>query len=160
MTLNPYSRPGKKLSEVNALVVHYVGNPGTSAIANRNYFEHLWLPTCNPAGTKASSHFIVGLQGEVIQCIPTTEIAYANYPRNGDTVSVEVCHPDAGGEFSETTYSAVIRLLADLCRYYGLDSEDLLRHYDVSGKLCPRYYAENEDAWVQLKADVQALLND
>jgi len=160
LTLNPYSRPGKKLTEVNALVVHYVANPGSSALGNRNYFEHLWLLPRNPSGTKASSHFIVGLQGEVLQCIPTTEIAYANYPRNWDTVSIEVCHPDETGQFSDVTYNSLVKLLADLCRNLGLDSEDLLRHYDVSGKNCPKYYVENEAAWLQLKADVQALLDE
>ena len=41
LTPNEYSRPGKELKEVNAIVVHYVGNPGTTAAQNRNYFENL-----------------------------------------------------------------------------------------------------------------------
>jgi len=160
LTLNPYSRPGKRLTEVKAVVIHYVANPGSSAIANRNYFEHLWLPPCNPSGTKASSHFIVGLSGEVIQCIPTTEIAYANYPRNFDTVSIEVCHPDATGQFSDVTYRAAVRLAADLLEAYGLDEEALIRHYDVSGKNCPKYYVENEEAWLRFKSDAASLLSE
>ena len=31
---------------------------------------------------------------------------------------------------------------------------DVIRHYDVTGKYCPKYYVENEDAWAALKADV------
>ena len=31
LTPNPYSRPQKELKQVNGVVVHYVGNPGTTA---------------------------------------------------------------------------------------------------------------------------------
>ena len=62
LTVNEWSRPGDPLERVNGIVLHYVGNPGTSAQANRNYFESL---SDGAAGTYASSHFIVGLEGEV-----------------------------------------------------------------------------------------------
>ena len=38
LTVNPYSRPGTKLAAVNSIVVHYIGNPGTTAQQNRDYF--------------------------------------------------------------------------------------------------------------------------
>lgn len=41
LTVNPYSRPGTKLAAVNSIVVHYIGNPGTTAQQNRDYFESL-----------------------------------------------------------------------------------------------------------------------
>ena len=41
LPVNPYSRPGTKLEEVNAIVIHYVGNPGTTAAQNRSYFENI-----------------------------------------------------------------------------------------------------------------------
>ena len=154
LTVNPYSRPGDELKTIRGVVIHYVGNPGTSAQANRNYFESL------SAGTDevyASSHFIVGLEGEVLQCVPLTEIAYASNSRNEDTVSIEVCHPDETGEFSAVTYGSVVKLTAWLCETFHLDPEtDVIRHYDVTGKICPRYYVENEDAWAALKDDVAA----
>lgn len=155
LTKNAYSRPGTALTEVNDIVIHYVANPGTSAQANRNYFENLRISANNPEGVKASAHFIVGLDGEVVQCIPLTEIAYANYPRNEDTVSIEVCHPDETGQFSETTYRAVVKLTADLLEQYQLDASHVIRHHDVSGKSCPKYYVEHEDAWLQLKQDIE-----
>ena len=74
LPVNPWSRPGTPLEEINAVVIHYVGNPGTTAKANRDYFAALAL---GRDGTYASSHFVVGLEGEVIQCIPLTEVAYA-----------------------------------------------------------------------------------
>ena len=87
LTVNQWSRPGTELEKIDGVVIHYVGNPGTTARANRNYFESL---SSGLENTYASSHFIVGLEGEVVQCIPLTEVAYASNTRNGDTVSVEV----------------------------------------------------------------------
>ena len=154
LTVNPYSRPGDALEKINGVVVHYVGNPGTTAHANRNYFQSL---SSGRENTYASSHFIVGLDGEVIQCVPLTEIAYASNTRNGDTVSVEVCHPDETGEFSPVTYDRTVELTAWLCRAFELDPEtDVIRHYDVTGKECPRYYVEHPEAWDVFRADVAA----
>ena len=149
---NRWSRPGTELTEINGVVIHYVGNPGTSAEANRNYFASL---SSGRENTFASSHFIVGLEGEVIQCIPLTEIAYASRDRNGDTVAIEVCHPDATGEFSTVTYDRVVELTAWLCSQFDLKPEkDVIRHYDVTEKLCPLYYVEHPEAWDAFRADV------
>lgn len=152
LTVNPYSRPGEALEKINGVVIHYVGNPGTTAHANRNYFESL---SSGKEDTYASSHFIVGLDGEVIQCVPLTEVAYASNTRNGDTVSIEVCHPDETGEFSPVTYDRLVELTAWLCRTFRLEPEtDVIRHYDVTGKECPKYYVEHPEAWDAFRADV------
>ena len=154
--VNDWSRPGTPLEDINAVVIHYVGNPGTTAKANRNYFASL---ASGKEGTYASSHFVVGLEGEVVQCVPLTEVAYASNTRNGDTVSIEVCHPDETGEFSPVTYGRCVELAAWLCREFKLDPEtDVIRHYDVTGKECPLYYVEHPEAWERLKADVAAEL--
>ena len=154
--VNDWSRPGTPLEDINAVVIHYVGNPGTTARANRNYFASL---ASGKEGTYASSHFVVGLEGEVVQCVPLTEVAYASNGRNGDTVSIEVCHPDETGEFSPVTYGRCVELAAWLCREFKLDPEtDVIRHYDVTGKECPLYYVEHPEAWERLKADVAAEL--
>ena len=89
LTVNEWSRPGTSLEKINGVVIHYVGNPGTTAQANRNYFESL---ASGAEGTYASSHFVVGLEGEVIQCVPLTEVAYASNERNGDTAT-SCCKP-------------------------------------------------------------------
>ena len=154
--VNDWSRPSTPLEDINAVVIHYVGNPGTTAKANRNYFASL---SSGEEGTYASSHFVVGLEGEVVQCVPLTEIAYASNGRNGDTVSIEVCHPDETGEFSPVTYDRVVELTAWLCREFKLDPEtDVIRHYDVTGKICPKYYVEHPEAWGTFRSDVAAEL--
>ena len=155
---NQWSRPGDPLEKISGVVIHYVGNPGTSAQANRSYFASLAQGTDE---IYASAHFIVGLEGEVIQCVPLTEIAYASNSRNDDTVSIEVCHPDETGEFSSVTYDRVVELTSWLCETFRLDpAEDVIRHYDVTGKNCPKYYVENPEAWAAFLADVEAAMYD
>lgn len=150
LTPNMYSRPETPVGTITGIVIHYVANPGTSAIDNRNYFEGLK----DSHETYASSHFIVGLEGEIVQCIPTSEVAYASNERNSDTVSIEVCHPDETGKFKNVTYDSLVELTGWLCEYLHVPVENVIRHYDVTGKLCPLYYVEHEDAWVQFKDDV------
>ena len=159
LTPNEYSRPQKPLEEVNGIVVHYVANPCSTALENRNYFESLK----NQSGTSAtsvSSHFVIGLEGEVVQCIPLDEVAYASNNRNSDTISIECCHPDESGKFYDSTYQSLVNLSAYLCREFELDAEDVIRHYDVTGKECPKYFVDHEDKWGQFHKDVETALKD
>lgn len=150
LTPNSYSRPQTRLKKVKGIVIHYVANPGSSAMANRNYFEGLAIS----GATYASSHFVVDLDGSIVQCIPLNEIAYASNGRNNDTISIEVCHPDSSGKFSKATYNTLLSLVSWLAGEYNLSSDDIIRHYDVTGKNCPKYYVENEDAWMEFKEDL------
>lgn len=154
LTVNQYSRPGTKLKQVKNIVVHWVGNANSTAIANRNYFESL-----KERKSFASSHYIIGLQGEIIRCVPENEIAYHANNANSYSIGIEVCHPDWQGKFSETTYKSLISLLADLCKRYNLEpTKAIIRHYDVTKKLCPKYYVENNGAWLQVKQDVKVAM--
>mgnify|MGYP004457787207 FL=1 len=152
LTPNPYSRPQIPVEQVNYIAIHYTANPGSTAMSNRNYFENLATTQEN----KVSSHFVVGLDGEVVQCIPTSEMSYATNARNVDTISIECCHPDETGQFNDETYNSAVKLTAWLCTRFGLNSDQVIRHYDVTGKDCPKYYVENPDAWFQMKSDIAA----
>ena len=125
LDINEYSRPGIESDGITGIVIHYTANPGSTAQENRDYFEGLK----DSHETSASSNFVVGLEGEIIQCVPTWEVAYASNERNKDTISIECCHPDETGSL-------------------------VIRHYDVTGKNCPKYFVENEEAWANFKEDV------
>ena len=146
------ARTGEKLAAVRGIVIHYVGNPGSTAQGNRDYFDS---PT-----TEVSAHFVVGLDGEILQCLPLAEKSAASNHRNSDTISIETCHPDETGKFTDVTYASLVRLTAYLCERFSLDTDDVIRHYDVTGKLCPLYYVEHEDAWEKLRADIGEAIRD
>lgn len=138
------------------MVVHYTANPGSTAQNNRDYFENLK----DTHETKVSSNFVVGLEGEIIQCVPTAEVAYASNNRNNDSVSIECCHPDETGKFQDATYQSLVELVAFLCGKFDLGMDDIIRHYDVTGKNCPKYFVEHEDAWESFKADVAKYIQE
>lgn len=151
LTVSEYSRPGDSLSEVKNIFVHYTANLNTSAAQNRNYFEHL---KDNHDVPGASAHFIIGIEGEILQIIPLDEMAYAVQTRNEDSISIECCYKYENGQFTQETYDSLIKLLAWLADTYELEPDDILRHYDCGGKKCPLYYVDHEDAWRILKRDV------
>lgn len=156
LTVNEYSRPGISTDGVKGVVVHYTANPGSTAQNNRDYFENLKDTKDN----QVSSNFVVGMEGEIIQCIPTSEIAYASNSRNHDTVSIECCHPDETGKFTEDTYQSLVELVAFLCGKFDLTTEDVIRHYDVTGKECPKYFVDHEDEWQAFKENVAKYIQE
>lgn len=161
LSIHEDSRPGYKLWSVKNIVVHYVANPGSTADQNWRYFEN------NKPGT--SAHFIIGLNGEIIQCMPLDEVAWAIGTKEGNytSISIECCHPDDSGQFTEATYESLVKLVSWLCNEFDLDKDDVLRHYDyprqaswgVWHKQCPLYYANDDDPashqrWEAFKEDL------
>lgn len=160
LTPNKYSRPQIPLKSVKKVVLHYVGNPNTSAQANRNYFENLKNQIPDSTGKYrlnkdgsymmykgervtlnwVSSQYIVGLNGEILRCVPENEVAYCSNQANTYSISIECCHPDASGKFTDATTSSAAELCAYLLKKYGLSVDDLIRHYDVTGKQCPLWF--------------------
>jgi N-acetylmuramoyl-L-alanine amidase len=170
LTVNPFSRPGKPLRSVRGIVIHWVGNAGSSALANQHYFASLQGQSLADAATRyASAHFIVGIQGEVIQCIPTNEMAYhvgakryttealgrlGPYP-NTCTWGIELCHPDASGQFTEASRESAVHLCARLCVQQGLlVHRDIWTHHGITGKYCPKYFVDVPGEFERFKAEV------
>jgi N-acetylmuramoyl-L-alanine amidase len=160
LTINPYSRPGKPLAAVRGIVLHWVANPKTTAMNNRNYFENL---KTGAEGRYASAHFVIGLEGEVVQCLLENEIGYhvgaqpkdykaraikelSSYPNNC-TIGIELCHTNWDCEFTALTLKAAKELILELCERYGLGRGNIYRHYDITGKDCPRFFVKHGDEW-------------
>ena len=157
LTINPYSRSGEKQNNITDIIIHYVGNAGSSAMANRNYFENLQYTH----KTYASSHYIVGLNGEIIRCIPDDEVAFhsGSYSENRKSIGIENCHPNVDGKFNEQTYNTLVELCAELCKKYNNGINNVKTHNMITGKICPKYYVEHNDAWEQLKQDINNKIN-
>lgn len=152
LTINEFSRPGLSLTETpQYIVIHYTANPGSTAQNNRDYFENLK----DTQQTYASAQFVIGLEGEIIQCVPCNEMSYCSNSLNEKCISIEMCHPDEWGNFNDATYNNCVYLVAHLMNYYHMDMDQLIRHYDVTGKNCPRYFVEHEDRWEVFKGYVE-----
>jgi N-acetylmuramoyl-L-alanine amidase len=175
LTVNPFSRPGKKLSDVKAIVMHWTANAGSTARQNRDYFESLKNQSLNDASARyASAHFIVGLSGETAQCIPSEEMAYhvgakiyrpqalgrlGHYPNNC-CIGIELCHPGLDGRFAIETLNAAAELCGLLCIQTGLNPlADIWRHYDITGKDCPKWFVERPEEFEEFKQIVVSAVN-
>ena len=148
------------------IVVHYVANPGSTAMANRNFFEN------GSGGKGLSSHYIVGLQGEVIRCIPETEAAvhagaaftsaYLDQAKKNNSIyySIEACNTAPDSKLTDITNTSLIELCADICVRHGFDPrKNLFTHNQVTGKPCPLYFVKHPEEWEEFKQDVQSIIS-
>jgi len=157
-------RPQKKLIGVRGIVLHYTAWPNGSAKRVRDDFA---------LGARyASAHYIVD-PGTVIRALPENEMAYhvgavkyepealtwlGHYPNNC-TLGIEMCINKAG-DIEGDTYRNVVSLCVELMRRHHLTPGDLWRHYDVTGKVCPKPWVEREGAWYDFVGAVfQAFIN-
>ena len=144
-----YNRPAVK-SVPKRICVHYTGDCGASA-------DRLALFFTTNSAAKTSSQYIVGMAGEVIRCVPDNEIAYAAAGKNNGTIHIEVCYKRADGCFEEKSISALNELVLYLMNRYDISAENVLRHYDLTGKLCPAYYVDAA-RWAVLHERITAKL--
>ncbi|KKB72499.1 N-acetylmuramoyl-L-alanine amidase CwlL [Bacillus glycinifermentans] len=164
--VNKYTRPGLKLSGVKGIVMHYTATPGASALNERNYFNG----TCIAAKRYASAHYFVDRK-EAQLIIPENEVAYHAHENNGCYVSflkpnanktaigVEMCVEKDGKIHSETVQNAA-ELVADLCKRYGLSTDRIVRHYDVTSKNCPAPWVSDSSQLSSFRKKVDSLLGN
>ncbi len=164
---HPVSRPALRnadafaLKKVLAIIAHWTANTnrGADAVANRNYF--------NLGSRYASAHYCVDSR-QAVRCLPECEVGYhvgaARYKPVGErlrkgfpspnytTIGFEMC-VNKDGDWSKTVNHST-SLAAWLLRKHNLGIDALYRHYDVTGKDCPRMYVP-EAAWEEFKAAVK-----
>lgn len=178
--LTNHNRPGRKLKKLKGIVIHWTANTsrGADAQANRNYFNRSSHTTYNSDGriqkSYASAHYIID-DHSIIRCIPDDEVAYhvgaltykpigeeirehrvADSPNNY-LIGIEMC-VNEGGDWDKT-YRTTVELTRHLLDKHGLTVKNVYRHYDITGKLCPKMMVE-EVPWMQFRNDVMSLSPD
>lgn len=143
---NKYNRPGTK-STPKRICVHYTGDCGATAAQLAKYWQNVAAGVFkDKPWSWTSAQYIVGLNGEVVRCILDSEIAYAAANQNADTIHIEVCYKQKSGEFEEKSIAALGELVRSLMKKYAIPAGKVVRHYDLTGKLCPAYYVD-EARW-------------
>jgi N-acetylmuramoyl-L-alanine amidase len=165
LTKNDYSRPGTKFKKIKGIVIHWVANPNTSALANRNFFEN----RKNGSSGYGSAHEIIDLDGSVLVDIPPSEMAYhvgstqpyttdalkylGTYPNNC-TYGIECTHLDWNGKMADATYETLVNRVVDLMKQFNLvgTEKPLWLHQEVVGwKDCHRWFVNNPTEWTKFK---------
>lgn len=159
---NKYGRPGVALV-AKKIAIHYTGEADVSGDRTVSYFNNV-VANGYKIGNKyiyASSHYVIGLEGEIYQLIPTNEICYATNSANSYAIAVEVATTGDDNHYTDATYKSMVHLCAWLCDYKGLSCKnDIITHTDVVGKnykLCPIYMVKNPAKMKQFKLDCDNL---
>ncbi len=145
---------------LKGVVMHWTANEGIGANAkrNRNYF--------NTTDRYASAHYVVD-DHSIVQCMPDHEVGYhvgGKYYKpmglaviedgltpNYFLIGIEMC-VNKDGDWNKT-YQHSVELAQFLLNKYNFTIKDLYRHYDITGKDCPRMMIEEND-WQAFRTDV------
>lgn len=153
----------RNIDKIKYIAIHYTANSGTKASAkgNANYFKTITR--------KASAHYIVDTKDIIYQCVPDNYVAYAvggskyndisetggaslyGIVTNTNSISIEMvsCSNDNGFYIPKETIDRTIELIKDLMEKYP-NIQGVCRHFDVTGKPCPKTHCitpEGEKQW-------------
>lgn len=143
----------KNRADTKYIVVHYTSNKGDTAKNNADYFAR--------EKVGASAHFFVD-ENEIWESVPETGVAWhcgaKQYKhsecRNANSIGVEICMNDRAGKIRQGSIDHAARLVRELMQRYKIPPEHVLRHYDVTGKCCPRPMVDNPDLWRAFKNQI------
>lgn len=159
--LTRYNYTASTVERINYIVIHYVGALG-GAEANCKYYASQYIG--------ASSHYYVGFSGEVWQSVEDQNIAWHcgakayTHPecRNANSLGIELCVRNKGSKadtsrdwyFENATVQAAIELTKELMARYNVPTDHVIRHHDVTGKICPNPFVYNHTShtWEIFKA--------
>lgn len=148
--LTPYNHNAGNISRIKYIVLHYVGALG-SAEANCKYYAS--------GNIGASAHYYVNFDGSIWQSVEDKDIAWHCgaksylHPecRNANSIGIEMCVRNKGSQaadskdwyFEDATVQAAAELTKRLMQKYKVPIDHVIRHYDVTGKICPNPYVYN-----------------
>lgn len=139
---------------IKYIVIHYTANNGDTAKNNADYFA-------NNKNTNSSAHYFVD-ENTVWQSVKDTDTAWhcgANsykhpYCRNGNSIGIELCsRKDSNGNyyFENNTVKNAADLTKNLMVKYNIPATNVIRHYDVTGKVCPAPMVNDVTLWDKFK---------
>lgn len=151
----------RNTSLIKYLVYHYTANDGDTDEANAKYFHNNVV--------KASAHRFVDDDSVTIS-VPDNYVAwhcggglqgskghtYYKKCTNTNSIGIEMCDTKRNGKYEVTpkTRSNAIALGKELVKKYGIKKENVIRHYDVTGKNCPAYFVKDEEAWIKFRNEI------
>lgn len=141
----------RSTSKIKYLVIHYTGNDGDTDESNGRYFKNTVV--------QASAHYFVD-DDSITQSVPDDYVAwhcggkkyascsntgggkYYNKCTNTNSLSIEICDDVRNGKVypSAKTIQNALELAEHLMAKYSIPKENVVRHFDVTGKLCPAYW--------------------
>lgn len=151
----------RSTSLIKYLVYHYTANDGDTDENNAKYFHNNVV--------KASAHRFVDDDSVTIS-VPDNYVAwhcggglqgskghtYYKKCTNTNSIGIEMCDTKRNGKYEVTakTRANAIAEGKELIKKYGIKKENVIRHFDVTGKNCPAYFVKDEEAWEKFKDEL------
>lgn len=149
----------RKTSTIKYIVVHYTANDGDTDEANAKYFKNNIV--------KASAHYFVD-DDSITQSVPDDYVAYSvggtKYANtkgasfygkctNANSLSFELCDTKKNGkyDFTDATINNAVDMIKKKMKEYNVTIDRVIRHYDVTGKICPKPFVDDESKWKSFK---------
>lgn len=133
----------KKRIKPDTIVIHYTAVPGCKAERLAECFVN------DNGGYNQSCNYVVDWS-EVICLIPAGYMSYGVTGHNDHVINIEVCYRESGGRFDLTSIANLRELVRRLMRKWDIPAEKVVRHYDLTGKECPLFYAHETWEWIEL----------
>ena len=147
----------RSTSKIQWIVIHYTANDGDRDESNGRYFANNVV--------KASAHYFVD-SDSVTQSVADNRVAYAvggkkyadcgktgcgkyyGKVTNTNSISIELCDDVKNGTIypSAKTIENALELTEYLMKKYNIPKSNVIRHFDVNGKPCPKYWT-NDVKW-------------
>lgn len=155
-------RAGRTLP-VRYIVMHYTANNGDTARNNCDYYHRV-------GGLQASAHYFCdehGAMQSVRECDTAWHCGARAYwhpeCRNANSIGIEMCsrkRADGSYYIKPETVANAAALAREIMQRYGIDTDHVLRHYDVTGKRCPMPWVDDPAQWTAFKDMLKQNDND
>lgn len=152
----------RKTSKIKYIVIHYTANDGDTDESNAKYFKNNIV--------KASAHYFVD-DDSVTQSVHDNYVAwhcggkrYSDYKKTGgakyynkctntNSLGIELCDTKKDGKygFTDKTIKNAVALVKDKMSQYNVSADKVIRHFDVTGKVCPKPFVDDSKAWNEFK---------
>lgn len=147
-------------SSIKYIVIHYTSNDGDTDENNGKYFKNNIV--------KSSAHYFVD-DDSITQSVPDDYIAWhcggklqgsqghTFYKKctNTNSIGIEICDDVKNGVVypSDKTIDNVIEFTKFLMKKYNVPVSNVIRHFDVTGKLCPAYWCGTPEKNAKWKSE-------
>lgn len=155
VSCDPSNYRAGRTQPVRYIVMHYTANNGDTARNNCDYYHRV-------GGLQASAHYFCDEHG-AMQSVREGDTAWHCgaraywHPecRNGNSIGIEMCsrkRADGSYYILPETVANAATLAKDIMQRYGIDTDHVLRHYDVTGKRCPMPWVDDPAQWAAFLA--------
>lgn len=166
-----YKKANRQSNDIKFIVIHFTANDGDSDEGNAKYFQ--------APGRGASAHYFVD-DDSITESVHWKNIAWhcggsiyndvnktggaklRGICTNSNSIGIEMCDTNRNGvyDLSTATWTRAVNLIRALMSDFSIDINHVVRHFDVTGKYCPRYFCPpygSNDSWNKFKNDIVSL---